>query len=309
MKKILIPVLLAFLAISCDDGQEYSNAKITDRLRNDTASVQIAVLPTMDCLPILVASERGIFERENMHVGIRYYKSQMDCDTALLRGWANVMVTDLVRAEYIKDQDEQLTYLTSTDAYWQLQTVRTARIHRLSQLDDKMLAMTRYSVTDMLGDYLVDSAGLAPERVFRVQVNDLDVRLGMLQTGIMDALLLPEPQATLGHRANTSLLFDTRQAGIRMGVIVAKDKSLDNNEISVFQKVYNEACDSINERGLHNYSQLLEDYYGLTEADIDSLPGDLKFSHTTAPFSSDVNRAKNWLEKKKIEHAEADNIR
>ena len=309
MKKILIPVLLALLALSCDDGQDYSNAKITDRLRNDTASVQIAVLPTMDCLPLLVASERGMFERENMHVGIRYYKSQLDCDTALLRGWVNVMVTDLVRAERIIDQDIPLNYLTSTDAYWQLQTVRTARIHQLSQLDDKMLAMTRYSVTDMLGDYLVDSAQLAPERVFRVQVNDLDVRLGMLQTGIMDALLLPEPQATLGRRTHTSLLFDTRQIGMKMGVIVATDKVLNSNEINVFQKVYNEACDSINERGLHDYSQLLEDFYGLTETDIDSLPNDLKYTHAAMPFGSDVSRAKNWLEKKKEEHAEANIIR
>lgn len=308
MKSILIPVLLAFLAISCDDGQEYSTAKVTDRLRNDTASVQIAVLPTMDCLPLLVASDRGMFERENMHVGIRYYKSQMDCDTALLRGWANVMVTDLVRAERIMEQNQPLNYLTSTDAYWQLQTVRTARIHRLSQLDDKMLAMTRYSVTDMLGDYLVDSAQLASERVFRVQVNDLDVRLGMLQTGIMDALLLTEPQATLGRRTQTSLLFDTRQIGMKMGVVVSMDKALNSNEMSVFQKIYNEACDSINERGFHDYAQLLQDYYGLTEADIDSLPSDLKYSHATIPSSSDVNRAKNWLEKKKKEHAEADNI-
>ena len=63
-------------------------------------------------------------------------------------------------------------------------------------MDDKMVAMTRYSVTDLLSDMVVDSAKLKPERVFRIQINDVNVRLKMLENNEMDALLMTEPYAT-----------------------------------------------------------------------------------------------------------------
>ena len=59
-----------------------------------------------------------------------------------------------------------------------------------------MLAMTRYSATDLLADYAVDSAKLKSEQVFKIQVNDVNIRLKMLLNNEIDAVLLTEPQAT-----------------------------------------------------------------------------------------------------------------
>ena len=50
-----------------------------------------------------------------------------------------------------------LDYIAQTNAYWQLTSNRIARIRRLNQLSDKMVAMARFSATALLADYAVDS--------------------------------------------------------------------------------------------------------------------------------------------------------
>jgi NitT/TauT family transport system substrate-binding protein len=165
-----------------------------------------------------------------------------------------------------------------------------------------MLAMTRYSVTDMLGDIAVDSAKLAPERVFRIQINDVNIRLKMLENNEMDAMLLTEPQASQALLKKHHVLMDTRKEDIKMGALVFRTKQMDDKtrkqQMEVFMKGYKQACDSINHFGVTHYKEILKKYYGLTPQAIEALPDTLKFTYQ-APRQKDIDRAKNWLEKKK----------
>ena len=170
----------------------------------------------------------------------------------------------------------------------------------MKQLDDKMLAMTRYSVTDLLSDLIVDSAKLKSERVFRIQVNDVNVRISMLLGNEMDAMLLTEPQATQARLAHHPMLLDTRKLDMQMGVLVVRERPLKDStrrrQLEVLTKVYNQACDSLNQKGIGYYRDVVDKYYQLKPALIDSLPK-LKFLKATAPREKDVERAKKWLKK------------
>ena len=198
MKQLLTIVLAALLLAAC--GETYEEKKRISRqqrlkmMREDSAALKVAVLPTLDCLPLIVAKEQGLFDSLGADVRLKRFMAQMDCDTALVRGRVEGSISDLVRTERIISRGTSLDYVTSTGAYWQLLTNRTARIRDLKQLDDKMVAMTRYSVTDMLVDWAVDSAKLKEERVFKIQVNDVGIRLRMLQNNEMDAVWLTAPR-------------------------------------------------------------------------------------------------------------------
>jgi NitT/TauT family transport system substrate-binding protein len=176
------------------------------------------------------------------------------------------------------------------------------RITNFKHLDDKMLAMTRYSVTDMLGDMAVDSAKLAPERVFRIQINDVNIRQKMLENNEMDAVLLTEPQASQALIKKHFVLMDTRKLDMQMGALVFRTKNMgDNNrkhQMDVFMKGYKQACDSINHYGVKHYREILKKYYGLNAQAIDALPDSLKFTYQ-ATRQKDIDCAKRWLEKKK----------
>ena len=290
-------LVLAGCGQSYKEKREISRQKMVQQHREDSAALKVAVMPTMDCLPLFVASERGMFGKTD--VRLRLFTAQMDCDTAVAGGSVQGAVTDLVRAERLMQKGTPLKYITTTNAYWQLFTNRTARIKTLKQLDDKMVAMTRYSVTDLLADRVRDSAKLDRERLFKIQVNDVHIRLKMLQNSEIDAALLTEPQAMLARLARHTQLMDTRKLNLTMGAIAFREKDLEakkrQQQLEDFKKGYNMACDSLTKFGIAQYRDIVVKYCGLRANQVDSLPRDLKFRHIELPAQSDIERAQKWL--------------
>lgn len=305
MRRLFLIVAIISLIVGC--GQSYEETKRLNQaqrlklFREDSAALKVAVMPTLDCLPVFVAKERQLFDTA-VDIRLKQFTAQMDCDTALMRNRVEGSVSDLVRAERLMKSGVPIKYWASTNAYWLLISNRQQRINDLKHLDDKMVAMTRYSVTDMLSDMVVDSAKLKPERVFRIQINDVNVRLKMLENNEMDALLVTEPYATQAILAKNKVLFDTRKSDMQMGVFVFRTEGMDDknrqHQMKVFQEGYNEACDSINKYGVRNYRDVIRKYCVVTEQTLKNLPDTLKFQHAAPPRQVDIERAQKWLSKK-----------
>ncbi len=306
MKRLVIGILTVLMLIGC--GQSYEETKRLSRqqrlqlAREDSAALKIAVMPTLDCLPVFVAKECHLFDSA-VDIRLKRFAAQMDCDTALLRGRVEGAFTDLVRAERMIKSGMPLKYVSSTNAYWLLIGNRQSRVTQLKHLDDKMLAMTRYSATDMLGDLAVDSARLKSERVFRIQVNDVNVRLKMLENNVMDALLLTEPQATQALLAKHKVLLDTRKLDFHLGVVAFRKEGMDHpkrkQQIEAFMKGYRAACDSINRMGIGHYRQIVKEYYGISNQTLKALPDTLKYTYAL-PREKDVEKVREWLHKKQL---------
>ena len=306
MKRLVIGILTVLMLIGC--GQSYEETKRLSRqqrlqlAREDSAALKIAVMPTLDCLPVFVAKEYHLFDSV-VDIRLKRFAAQMDCDTALLRGRVEGAFTDLVRAERMIKGGMPLRYVSSTNAYWLLIGNRQSRVTQLKHLDDKMLAMTRYSATDLLGDLAVDSARLKSERVFRIQVNDVNIRLKMLENNVMDALLLTEPQATQALLAKHKVLLDTRKLDFHLGVVAFRTEGMDHSkrkqQIEAFMKGYRAACDSINRMGIGHYKNIIKKYYGISNQTLKALPDTLKYTYAF-PRQKDIEIVREWLHKKQL---------
>ena len=301
LARIFLTVVMAVALSSCTTGVTGETSGDNGGGAIDSTAVRIAVMPTLDCLPLFIADDSGLFQRESLDVRLVPFTAQMDCDTAIAGGSADGLVTDLVRAERMKDFGTQLRYIAATDLQWQLLTGKTVRIKQLKQLDDKMLAMTRYSATAMIADHLVDSAKLVSERVFRIQVNDVLVRLNMLETGIMDAMLLPEPQATVARLLQANTVYDTSRDSLRLGVLAFSEKSLAlpklKGKLDAFTRAYDAACDSIAGKGIAHYRNLIARWCHVEPEIADSLEQQrgMLFPHALPPRQRDIDMAKAWL--------------
>ena len=304
MRKLFLFLTIICLLIGC--GQSYEDTKRISRAqrirlaKEDSAALKIAVLPTLDCLPFYLAEDHNMFDTV-VDIRLKFFSAQMDVDTAIINRRVEIGVTDLVRAERMIKQDSTIEYLTATNAYWQLITNRIARMTQLKHLEDKMLAMTRYSVTDMLGDIAVDSAKLKPEFVFRIQIKDVNIRLKMLENNEMDALLLTEPQAGQARLLKHKVILDTRNLDMKMGAVVMRNGVMNDKnrkrQLEVLIKGYNEACDSINHYGVAEYSDLVMKYCKVKRSTVESLKN-IKFEKITKPRQQDIERAQKWLLKK-----------
>ena len=302
MKKTLSFVIILAIFASCGDSVEerkrLSRAERARLAKEDSLALKVGVLPTLDCLPLYVARQANLFEKFGADVRLKPFNSQIDCDAALVKGSIEGCVTDVVRAERMKRQGRALRYATATNAYWQLISNRKARVREIRQLEDKMMAMTRFSATDLLGDLAVDSVKMRSENVFRVQINDPNVRLQMLLNNEMDAMLLTEPQATTARLLKNPVLMDSKQRDIRLGAVVIRENDLKDQHRSkqyqVFLKAYNSACDSINKYGVLHYSELVKKFTKADDRTLKALPK-MHFQHASSPRQKDIDRAVKWL--------------
>ena len=293
-KDFLSFFLLMALLMSCgksyEEQRRITREQRAEQRRQDSLALKVAVLPTADCLPIFVAAERGWFDSLKIDVRLRPFKAQMDVDTALMGRSVEGAITDLVRGERMRNRGTALNYVAATNLAWQLVANRTARVKETRQLGDKMVAMTRYSATDLLTDRALKGVKTTAT-VYRVQINDIALRLQMLKNNEMDALWLPEPQATAARQLKHTVIWKSDSTDLRLGVLAFREKAMKDQrirkQIDSFLKAYNAACDSLNGRGVGHYADILEKYCGVNQTTIQAMPK-LKFSRAAAPREKDV---------------------
>lgn len=302
MRNLFIYIIGVLLLAACGESYEekrrITRAEQIRLAKADSAALKVGVTPTLDCMPVFLAKEHHLFDTLGVDIRPKLFTAHLDIQDRLEKGKLEAGFTDLVRAERMMKRGTPLYYITATNTYWQFITNRKSRIKELRQLTDKMVAMTNHSVTDMLAQMCVDSVKLKQTDVFRVPINDVYVRLSMLQNNEMDAMLMTEPQATTARLYKNPVLMDTRKIDLRMGAIVMRERVMsDQNrkkQLDAFVKAYNMACDSLNMNGWERYKDIMMKYIQMDEKTYQALPK-LKFEHAQTPRQKDIDRAKRFL--------------
>lgn len=304
MKQIDYLLILAVLVfVSCGKSSKEIQAEQQSRKQAEQEAYQkaykIAVMPTMDCLPAYLLKDSLLYDTAKVDIRLCRFNAQMDCDTAMAGGSVQAAFTDLVRAERLKHKRKVLMhYLTDTNLNWQLIADKDSKLKQLSDLSDKIVAMTRFSGTDLLTDMAVKKA--KPKyQVFRVQVNDVLVRLAMLQNHEIDAYWFAEPQITKALSADNNSLFNSEDAGVHLGVVAIMDKVRRQDEEAAFAAAYDKAVEQINKNGVKYYSALIQKYMKVDESVVRALP-DIKYTKIGPPRKADLLMARNFLSSGKV---------
>ena len=304
MKRINYLLILAVLTfVSCGKSDKELQAerqaqKLAEREAYQKA-YKIAVMPTMDCLPAYLLKDSLLYDTAKVDIRLCWFNAQMDCDTAMTGGSVQAAFSDLVRTERLKHRNKVLMhYLTDTNLNWQLIADKDSKLKQLSDLSDKIVAMTRFSGTDLLTDMAVKKA--KPKyQVFRVQVNDVLVRLAMLQNHEIDAYWFAEPQITKALSADNNSLFNSEDAGVHLGVVAIMDKVRRQDEEAAFAEAYDKAVEQINKNGVKYYSALIQKYMKVDESVVRALP-DIKYTKIGPPRKADLLMARNFLSSGKV---------
>ena len=293
--------MLTFVSCGKSDKElqaERQAQKLAEREAYQKA-YKIAVMPTMDCLPAYLLKDSLLYDTAKVDIRLCWFNAQMDCDTAMIGGSVQAAFSDLVRTERLKHRNKVLMhYLTDTNLNWQLIADKDSKLKQLSDLSDKIVAMTRFSGTDLLTDMAVKKA--KPKyQVFRVQVNDVLVRLAMLQNHEIDAYWFSEPQITKALSADNNSLFNSEDAGVHLGVVAIMDKVRRQDEEAAFAEAYDKAVEQINKNGVKYYSALIQKYMKVDESVVRALP-DIKYTKIGPPRKANLLMARNFLSSGKV---------
>lgn len=268
IKQILAIAVIAFCG--CSQGNEASH-KMTAKEKaeqhlKDSLALKVGVLQTADCLPAFVAKDEGIFDSLGVDVKLVHFTSMLDYNSSLKENKLQGVFSDSKYIEYInKTSNLSMQDVKTFDMRWQLVANRRSRLLHLNQFTDKIIAMSRYSVTDYLCDRLTDSVRLDKERVFKVQVNDVDTRLEMLINNEIDAAWLPEPQASVAIGNGNNVLMRSDSRGEKFAVLAFTSTSLNDKrikqQIDTFEKAYDLALKKIQKGEKKYYATLVERYF------------------------------------------------
>lgn len=260
---VLLLVPLAFFVFSRKDTgrQEIHVDKVKDSL-----ALKVGVAQRIDCLPAFYAESEGIFDSLGVDIKLVRYASQLDCDAALERHRIDGAYTDSKRVEYLAStRKTTMTKCFDTGMTWKLVACRKSRVRNVSQLSDKLVAMTRFSATDYLCDVMMDSLKNKEKSFYRIQVNDVDLRLKMLLGNEVDAAWLPEPQASVAQKHGANVLMhsdkiDDKMAGLYFLNAVNSDERK-KSQIATFENACTIAKTRIAKLTSAQYSDLINRFY------------------------------------------------
>lgn len=260
--------LMCAVSISCggNSAADGNTADAAAQKQRDSLALKVGVSQRIDCLPAFYAESEGLFDSLGVSVKLVNYTSLLDCDVSLRRRTIDGAFTDEKRVAYLKIHDNvRLSKSFSTDMQWQLVASHSSRVQRVSQLADKMVAMTRFSATDYFCDLMTDSMKSRSKVFYRIQVNDVDLRLKMLLNKEIDAAWLPEPQASVAIRSGGNVIMKSgRQGKDLSGLYFLEALNADGRkaqQIKTFVKAYDEAKAKIAAMNKKQYSELVNRYY------------------------------------------------
>ncbi len=247
-----------------------------DESASGDSIVRIAYVASLAALPYFVAEDEDLFGEEGLSVELVPFAADMDIDTALVGGSVDGAFTDLFRVKQLERKEGlQLDIITTTAACWALVSNKAARLKRLEQMGDKMVAMTRFSATDYLTDRAFEGVKTqAP--YFKVQINDVELRLRMLQNNEMNAAWLPEPYATRARLMGHRVVVDENKYKERYGVLAVRTDAGQKKGYEDLEerlgRVYAATADSVDKRGLAAFAAVVERYCDVDTAVVNRLP-------------------------------------
>lgn len=282
---------------SCAKKQE-AMLSVPETEKPDSTTIRVALMPTLGCLPVYYACQTGITDSLHLNIRIVPYSAQMDIDTAIIRGHADIAYTDIIRAIRLTDSVPLITFLANDEPIT-LIAGKEKKVKKIKQINEKMIAICRLCATDYWCDRMLDSAHISYDSIYRPQINDVKLRGKMMRTGLLEGAMLEEPYASWAIREGNKKLMQTWDNSFRYAVWVTTDSLKEGgrktDQTRKFIAAYKMAADNIS-KGLYadTLRSILIREYEIPETIADSLRLPL-VRQPYIPQKEDAEEALNWL--------------
>ena len=250
MKRILyiiLPFVIAGL-FSCNDSKDDSVVEY------DSTALHVALVPTMDNLPLYYAKETGIYDSLGLNIELLTYSSAMDCDTAFTNGEADGVVSDIVKANIWRSRGDSVKVVMRTDLNLFLMSTHSSRIKSVNNIKEKIMAITRNSALDYMADKVMEHIKLPLLQLNKPQINDIALRCKMTDQNQYDGAFLPEPYAMEAENNGAHRLISSSELIGNLSAVIFHDSIVAkrNDDIHKLVEGYNIAVNrlnALNERG------------------------------------------------------------
>jgi NitT/TauT family transport system substrate-binding protein len=257
IKKILIiflAVLLMISIIGCSAANNEAKAP-----QKEMKTLNFGAMGSIEVIPIIIADEKGYFEKQGLDVNIQTFKSAKDRDAAFQSGNLDGIIGDAVAVTLYQNADFDVKITGATDGNFTLIASPDSGIKAINEINGKSVAISEKTCIEYTLDKVLEKNSLTPQDVQKSIIPAIPTRLEMLRTDKVDAALLPEPFSTLAIKDGGIILGSANDAGIYTSVTAFTQASISakESEIKAFYKAYDEAVDYVNKTPIAEYEDII----------------------------------------------------
>lgn len=269
MRKSLSSLLVVLLVLAGTLGCAPQTAALETAVpaASEMVTLKIAALPILDTLPILVAQDQGLFAENNVRVEFIPASSAPERDQLIASGQADGTVNEVLSAMFFnKDavQVQVVRYARAAASGAALFTVLASKdsgISTAADLKGKSIGISEGTIIAYITERMLAAEGVPVEETELISVPKIDTRLALLQSGELDAAVLPEPLASIAVKDGAvPVLADTSHPDFSFSTLTFRKEVLDENPEAVrgFLRAIEAATGLINENP-EQWKQILVD--------------------------------------------------
>ena len=293
LKKLLSITTAAALTLSLT---ACSASKETVSSSNQT--LNFGAMASVDTIPMVIAKEKGFFEKAGVVVNYQSFKNAKERDAAFQSGNLDGIIGDELAISLYQNADFNVKITGETDGDFMLIAGVNSGIKTLADLQGKSVAISEKTAIEYTLDTILEKSCIDPKAVKKAIVPAIPTRLEMLKNNKVDAALLPEPFSSLAIKDGGLLLESAAGLNAFSSVTAFSQKAIDSKskEIKAFYKAYNEAVDYINSTPFSEYEDIIIKAVGYPE----NMKGSIKlpkFNKNKLPSEADVRSAIDWAVK------------
>ena len=177
-------------------------------------TLKIAVLPILDALPMYVAQQEGLFEKNGIKVEFIPVASAAERDQVFASGQVDGMINDSVSTLFYNQEQPQIQIVrmarTATSEFPQYQILASPKSGFTSVQDLKgvEIGISQGTVIEYVTERLLEAEGFKPEEIKSIAVPKIADRMTLLESGELKAATLPDPLSSLASQAGAVLMVD-----------------------------------------------------------------------------------------------------
>lgn len=245
---LLIISIVITAALSCTGSEIKTEiAEAESIASNDSGMLHIAILPIKECLVLQYAQNSGLAQKMGLKMKLTVFESQMDIDTSMISNSTHIYFGDSARISQSKYDSLVLKPVLKLPTELLLLTNKDLKIKEVAELKTKIVGLTRNSQLEEWLKCLSDTCLSDSGEIYHAQINSIKLRTNMLNNGLIDAAILPQPWAdSLTTVHGHPVLAKHMSNGL--GLYAKKrvmDDSLMNQQIVLLKKVYVASLDSL----------------------------------------------------------------
>ena len=223
---------------------------------SEAAALRIGTLPASDAVLLYAAESEGCFTRAGLEVTLVPFRSAVELGAAMRAGELDGHYGDLmtVLLQYAGGIPQAVA-VTATRAHAGTRNfallASPKAAERLQNFDDLRkgapveTAMSSATIIDYLLTRMEETENLPADRLKKIEIKQIPIRLQLLLAGKMDTALLPEPLASVVEAKGGRTLWDDSNLAEPLAVVAFKKTAVTEAVVTALRGALSEAAHRI----------------------------------------------------------------